>query len=128
MSTKLNFTISLIENKIIYIYIYLYIYTYIYMCVCVCVCVCVCDTICSIRFGGCGCQSKDHFVLMRNPHKGLGCEMSHETRRGWGKEGVRLEQKKQRENRSEESADQGGRQKRAGARACGLRGRVSQHE
>ena len=42
----------------------------------------------SIRFCGCGWQSEDPFVcFVRNLHKGLGSEISHETGRGRGKDG-----------------------------------------
>ena len=45
-----------------------------------------CDTMGSFRF----CQSESPLsVLARNPHKGLVREISHETGRGWGKEGPR---------------------------------------
>ena len=59
------------------------------------------------------CQSEDPFVLAWNPHKGLACGISHETRRRRGKEGLRAEQKnqeKEAEQRSEENSAVGKRE------------------
>ena len=82
-----------------------------------------CDTMGGIRFCGCvgASQRIPLSVLAWNPHKGLACEITYETGRGRGKKGPR-------KNRRNQSIDQGSQQKRAGAMACGLRGRVGQRE
>ena len=55
-----------------------------------------CDTMVGIRTVGVGkCQSEDFLsILAQNPHKELAREISHETRRGRGKEGPRAEQRR----------------------------------
>ena len=65
------------------------------------------------------CQKIPLSVLMRNPHKGLAREISHETGRGRGKESPRV--KRRRQNREVDWTDQSTEQTRAENRAVSKR-------
>ena len=77
-----------------------------------------------IRFCGCGGQSENPIVCFGTKPTQRACVWDFP----WDRKRTRERRSQREQKKAESRTEQGGRQKRAGVRACGLRGRVGQSE